>query len=1546
MKFLSALQLVCALMVVSSGCAWGNIRQTRELKSPAPTELSGNENEIFPEEEPMIPSPFSWRTGEWSSCEEQGEANKCGKKRNVRCIFTENNREIPFHYCDSEQRTNTFEPCNVCKEDCVLTTWSDWSECSASCAPATRYRTRGVVRRADHGGKDCGKLSEIESCSDLQECRIEVVVPTYTWKIGEWTSCRQMSARNDTCELGQRFRTITCIDNGGEEVKESLCSQSQEVFLYSPLDRKPSEEEACTLPCDCQVSAWDPWTTCSKSCLDPAVPDEVGYQTRTRDVVRLSENGGLPCPSLSEQKPCSEDDLPTCPRYQWYTQEWQDCKLLVENIPAGCGAGRQKRQVYCVEEGDTELRPVKDALCVASVISDPANQPPPMKRACFVPCPVDCQVGQWQNWSPCTQSCGTGGQHIRLRSVLVPPSHGGAECGSRIQTKECEPIECAWWYSTRWSVCFLDHDHTGCGPGTRHRAVYCMSARDELLLDDVCNATSKPPNMGDCRVPCPSECVVSDWSAWGTCSKTCGKKGGVQIRTRKILAYADPSVSTCLPEDELIQSRPCNLHISCQSYMWQVGAWGSCTSNRTAVCGEGMGTQTRELTCEKDTGVIAENELCDSTSIPSTNQSCDIPCPVDCKLSPLGDWSECSATCGDNAYKTRTQRVLQLSAHGGVVCPDTATEDGIITQTAPCSNLQPCYTYQWNAGNWSQCEVLGDVCGKGLQSRDVHCGRNDYAIVLPGYCLRQLLSNPPATHQQCFLPCPGDCQLSAWSQLGPCGNDCGITSHHGYCRMRTRHLISVDPNTENPSQICPQISSEDLKDYTPCDDASHTYQWQVGEWNSCILENGYDCGHGNQSRSVLCLRSDGQQVPIQFCSTLGNSEVSQQPCEILCPEECFVSEWGDWSPCTESCGQGLQVRTRNMMQSPSPGSPACPQLFQSTVCSERSCDLLDWHITQWSPCLPIVDGITCGEGRQTRNVTCPAGTEFEKKCNSRQPKPTTEQQCHLPCTGDCVLSQWSEFTECSAPCDPSGTKTRTRIEIREATGSGMPCEKLRDEEACGFDVCPDQGYRIDTREWSTCQTSNGECGTGTKHRTINCYNQAGNVVDLNNCNSDQFNITTIEPCEVPCPIDCQLSPYSDWSTCSATCGSDGVKVRSRVIVRQPEGGGRECTGSLNQTMPCNMQPCFAYNWYRGEWSECQFETGRGCGYGERHRLVECQRSDGLTVDNEFCIMQGNPGSKNLNEILIPINDTELDIVSRKRCEVPCPGDCQVSSWNTPSPCYKSCYNSSSNPTAYTLSSRSVTKLASQDGKRCPDILVELSICPVSEAVCPSFGWQTGPWDIIAGTRNVWCQLQGTNINVTGGCVENVKPPSSKVCNPQCTAANSICDWGVCKCAMSYEGDGTRCFPASGCTANDHCPFENNVCKKRNCVCKDGYHLTDENNSPGDCEHDNVIPDPPLPGPATRGPAKTPRMNREDDSTAQFKAKHDIWIWVVVACCAIVVILVLLCIAFVVHRSRTSGEVRFDPLPTGPTLLNNYDTSFLSNGKEFLKGCVTTSTTKC
>ena len=83
--------------------------------------------------------------------------------------------------------------------------------------------------------------------------------------------------------------------------------------------------------------------------------------------------------------------------------------------------------------------------------------------------------------------------------------------------------------------------------------------------------------------------------------------------------------------------------------------------------------------------------------------------------------------------------------------------------------------------------------------------------------------------------------------------------------------------------------------------------------------------------------------------------------------------------------------------------------------------------------------------------------------------------------GDCVMSQWTEFSECSSHCNPKGSKSRIRFEIRDYTGSGRPCDRLRDEVKCGIDVCPDEGFRMDTRDWSSCQPANGECGTGNEY---------------------------------------------------------------------------------------------------------------------------------------------------------------------------------------------------------------------------------------------------------------------------------------------------------------------------------------------------------------------------------------------------------------------------------------------------------------------------------
>ncbi|TNN29917.1 Thrombospondin type-1 domain-containing protein 7A [Liparis tanakae] len=59
-----------------------------------------------------------------------------------------------------------------------------------------------------------------------------------------------------------------------------------------------------------------------------------------------------------------------------------------------------------------------------------------------------------------------------------------------------------------------------------------------------------------------------------------------------------------------------------------------------------------------------------------------------------------------------------------------------------------------------------------------------------------------------------------------------------------------------------------------------------------------------------------------------------------------------------------------------------------------------------------------------------------------------------------------------------------------------------------------------------------------------------------------------EACIIPCPSDCKLSEWSNWSRCSKSCGS-GVKVRSKWLREKPYNGGRPCPklDHINQVGP-------------------------------------------------------------------------------------------------------------------------------------------------------------------------------------------------------------------------------------------------------------------------------------------------------------------------------------------------------------------------------------------
>ncbi|GFU66838.1 thrombospondin type-1 domain-containing protein 7B [Trichonephila clavipes] len=265
-------------------------------------------------------------------------------------------------------------------------------------------------------------------------------------------------------------------------------------------------------------------------------------------------------------------------------------------------------------------------------------------------------------------------------------------------------------------------------------------------LDDfVCDSHRASLVSEVCRIPCPNDCVLSEWSEWSTCSLPCtgGKEDeGAKMRNRTLLAIAGPG-QECF---ELMEkTTDCNPY-SCAPVHWTTGEWGPCLpvgEGRSAPLSCGPGVRRREVTCSEN-GVTKPMKRCKFLRKPETEMPCNISCPEDCAMTNFSDWTPCRADCNTDGVQYKKRFIIQSPKHGGKSCPGALVEERLCTRAleTTCLRLQNSAkpAYRWNVSTWSECLIAAknQPCGMGFQMRTIpwsqvlpHCHSNVYDQLFP-----------------------------------------------------------------------------------------------------------------------------------------------------------------------------------------------------------------------------------------------------------------------------------------------------------------------------------------------------------------------------------------------------------------------------------------------------------------------------------------------------------------------------------------------------------------------------------------------------------------------------------------------------------------------------------------------------------------------------------------------------------------------------------------------------------------------------------------------
>lgn len=147
------------------------------------------------------------------------------------------------------------------------------------------------------------------------------------------------------------------------------------------------------------------------------------------------------------------------------------------------------------------------------------------------------------------------------------------------------------------------------------------------------------------------------------------------------------------------------------------------------------------------------------------------------------------------------------------------------------------------------------------------------------------------------------------------------------------------------------------------------------------------------------------------------------------------------------------------------------------------------------------------------------------------------------------------------------TQTRRNIITEENEGTGEKCPPETETRTCPESERPDGCVKTDCEFVSgSWSACDKPCGGGVEKRVNSITVQASGGGEK--CPS----INETRPCNIePCPdIDCEFEWPTQWSQCSEPCGG-GMREKRPIILQEASGKGQACPNILTES--CNTSPC-------------------------------------------------------------------------------------------------------------------------------------------------------------------------------------------------------------------------------------------------------------------------------------------------------------------------------------------------------------------------------------